>query len=161
MERGSQYQRHLGRRRAINLTLNPGDTATLVQIGPARTLHIDVLDLNVTAHTRAAAHQVSHEGIVLLAGGAVEVADVDVGDGEIGRILVAQREVLLAVALGDFDGIVDIGDSHGVVGDVGDGAEPAAALQVAREGGGQARPHFYAGPVGRVAHGDVVNLAAY
>lgn len=54
-----------------------------------------------------------------------------VANGEVGGEGVAERDVLLSVALGDFDGVVGVGDVHGVVGDVVDAARAAAALQVA------------------------------
>ena len=46
---------------------------------------------------------------------------------------VAQSEVLLAVALGDFNGVVDVLDGHGVVGDVLHAARATATLQVGRQ----------------------------
>lgn len=48
-------------------------------------------------------------------------------------VLVAESEVLLAVALGDLNGIVDVLDGHGVVGDVLHTARATATLQVGRQ----------------------------
>ena len=76
------------------------------------------MDRNVRAYLRAAAYQIPDQRVVLLARGALEVPDADVGDGQVGRELVAQRDVLLAVALRDLDGVVDVGQHHGVVRDV-------------------------------------------
>jgi hypothetical protein len=49
-----------------------------------RASNIDVLDVDIGAYCWAGADQVSNERVVLLAGGAVEVLDCDVGDGEVG-----------------------------------------------------------------------------
>lgn len=59
----------------------------------------------------------------------------DVGDGQLGRELIASGEVLLTVALGDLDSVVDVVDGHGVVSDVVDTALAATALEVARKSG--------------------------
>lgn len=48
-------------------------------------------------------------------------------------VLVAQSEVLLAVALGDLNSVVDVLDGHGVVGDVLHAAGATSALQVGRQ----------------------------
>lgn len=48
-------------------------------------------------------------------------------------VLVAESEVLLAVALGDLNGIVDVLDGHGVVGDVLHTARATPTLQVGRQ----------------------------
>lgn len=63
----------------------------------------------------------------------------------------------MAVALRDFDGVVDVFDGHGVVGDVVDSSSAAAALEIARHGGLSAGPDLDAGTVAGVGHGDVVN----
>ena len=88
----------------------------------------------------------------------MKILEFDVGDGEVGRVVGAEGEVLLAVALRHFDGVVDVADGHGVVGDVADGAEAASALQVARQRRLVSRPDFDAGAVGRVRHADVVDV---
>lgn len=60
----------------------------------------------------------------------------DVGDGQLGRELIASGEVLLTVALGDLDSVVDVVDGHGVISDVVDATLAAAALEVTRKSGG-------------------------
>jgi len=59
--------------------------------------------------------------------------------------------------LGDFDGVIDVVDAHGVVGDVVDAAFATAALEVTGECGGRAWPDFDAGAVAGVGHGNVVD----
>lgn len=60
----------------------------------------------------------------------------DVGDGQLGRELIASGEVLLTVALGDLNSVVDVVDGHGVVSDVVDATLTTAALEVAGKSGG-------------------------
>lgn len=60
----------------------------------------------------------------------------DVGNGQLGRELIASGEVFLAVALGDLNSVVDVVDGHGVVSDVVDTALTTAALEVAGKSGG-------------------------
>jgi len=60
----------------------------------------------------------------------------DVGDGQLGRELIASGEVLLTVALGDLNSIVDVVDGHGVVSDVVDTALTTTALEVTGKSGG-------------------------
>lgn len=72
--------------------------------------------------------------------------------------MVAQCEVLLPIALRDFDCVVDVRNGHRVVSYVGDGTGAAATLKVARERGGYAWPDLNAGAVAGVGHGDVVDL---
>lgn len=66
-------------------------------------LDVDPVDVDVAAHGRAGADEAADAGVVLLARDAGHVVDVDVGDGQVGRVLVAEGEVALAVALRDFD----------------------------------------------------------
>ena len=128
--------------RAINLTFNPLNIPTLKPIRPLRTHNTNSLERDIAAHTRRATNRIPDQRLILRARRALEVLDRDVGNGQVGRELVAQREVRLAVALGDFDGVVDVGDRHGVVRYVGDGARAAAALEIAGERGRDARPDF-------------------
>ena len=60
----------------------------------------------------------------------------DVGDGQLGRELIASGEVLLTVALGDLNSVVDVVDGHGVVSDVVDTALTTTALEVTGKSGG-------------------------
>lgn len=60
----------------------------------------------------------------------------DVGDGQLGRELIASGEVLLTVALGDLNSIVDVVDGHGVVSYVVDTALTTTALEVTGKSGG-------------------------
>lgn len=86
----------------------------------------------------------------------MDVLHGDVGDGQLGRKLIAGSEILLAVALGNLDGIVDVTDLHRVVGDVVDTALATTALKVAGKGSGRTGPDFDAGTVAGVGHRDVV-----
>lgn len=146
------------RRRAVHRQQALIDVVAREQVRARRAHHVDVLERDVATHVGARAHQVADERVVLVGRGALEVLDEDVGDGQVGGILVAEGEVLLTVALSDLDGVVDVGDGHGVVGDVVDGAEAAAALEVAGQGRRGARPHLDAGAVAGVGHADVVDV---
>jgi hypothetical protein len=143
---------------AINLLLHTIDTTARVQICTAGTPNINVLKVDIATDSRAGALQVANERIVFLAGSALEVPDGDVRDGQVGRGGVAQGNVLLAVALRDLDGVVDVVNGHAVVGHVGHFTQAAAAHQVARHSGLGARPHFDACAVGCVGHADVGDL---
>ena len=81
----------------------------------------------------------------------------DVGNGQFGRELVASSQVLLTITLGDFDGVIDVVDAHGVVGDVVDAAFATTALKVTGECCGRAWPDLNAGAVAGVGHGNVVD----
>jgi len=142
----------------VDLALDTTDISTGILIRPARALHIDILHRDVAAHLRTRAYEIPDERVVLLARRAAEVLDGNVGDGEVAGKLVAEGEVLLAVALGDFDGVVDVAKHHAVVSNVGDGTGAAAPLQVVGERGGDAWPDFDAGAVRGVGHADVVRV---
>lgn len=122
-----------------------------------RTTNIDIRQLNVSANTWAATNNISRNRTVLGASSAMNVLHDNIRNGQRGGELIASRQVLLTVALGDFDGIIDVVDVHGVVGDVVDTAFATTALQVTRESGGGARPDFDASAVAGVGHGDVVD----
>lgn len=62
-------------------------------------------------------------------------------------VLIAQSEVFLSVALGDFNSIINVVDGHGVVGDVLDAARATSTLQVGRKGRGHTGPDLNAGTV--------------
>lgn len=93
---------------AINHALNPRNTPARKRIPATRTAHADPTHTNITTYARARAHQVPDIRIVLLARGTLEVGNVDAGDGQVGRELVAQRDVFLAIALRYFDCVVDV-----------------------------------------------------
>jgi hypothetical protein len=61
--------------------------------------------------------------------------------------LIAKSEVLLSVALGHLDSIIDIPDGHGVVGNVLDTARATSTLQVGRQGRGNTRPDLDASTI--------------
>ena len=71
---------------------------------------VDVRGVDVAAHRRAAACECRDQRLVVRARLAREVAEDDVLDGQRGGELLAQGEVLLAVALRDLDGVVDVVD---------------------------------------------------
>ena len=116
---------------------------------------IDIINKNVLANTRARANNISRVRRASLAGSALEVCHLDVTDREVRRELIAEREVLLAVALSDFNGVVDVLDEHAVVGDVVDAAGASTALEVTGESSGRSRPHLDACTVGSILHCDV------
>lgn len=142
----------------MDLLLNTGDATTAVQIRARRRLHVDVADVDVLAYGGAGALQVPNERIVLLACRALEVLNRDIGNGELGGELVAKRNVLLAIALCDLNGVIDISHRHTVVRDVGHLAAAAAALQIARQRRRRTRPHLDARPVRRIGHGHISDV---
>jgi hypothetical protein len=62
-------------------------------------------------------------------------------------VLIAESEVLLSVALGNLNGIIDVLDGHGVVGNVLDTARATSALQVGGQSRGNTRPDLDASTV--------------
>lgn len=134
------------------------DIAALEQVHCAvRAGEINVVQGDVAADGLTRADHVTSIRLVLCAGDTLQVLDLDVADGQGGGVLVAESKVALAVALGDFNSVVDVGDGHGVVGDVVDTTASSATLKVARELGCAAGPDLYSGHVGGVEHGDVVD----
>jgi len=87
----------------------------------------------------------------------MDILHDNVRNGQFGGELVASSQVLLTIALSNFDCIVDIVDAHGIVGDVVHATFATTALEVAREGCRGAGPDFDAGAVAGVGHGDVVH----
>lgn len=59
----------------INLGLNPRNTSTLIPILARRTPDIHVLNLNIRARLRAAAHEIPNQRVILLARGTRELLD--------------------------------------------------------------------------------------
>lgn len=109
--------------------------------------NVNILRHDIVTHPLAAARKRRYLRPVLLARCAREILEEDIRDGQWRRIFEALCEIRLAVALVDFDGIVDVIDVHFVVGDVLDTASASAALEVATEGGGGVGPNFDAGSV--------------
>lgn len=87
----------------------------------------------------------------------MDILNDDIREGQFRWECVAKRQVCLAVALRNLDGVVDIADGHGVVGDVVDTTWTAAALEITGQGGRWAGPNFDAGTVASVGHGNVVD----
>lgn len=141
---------------ALQQTLIHIATRKLID-GAIRTTNIDIRQLDVSTNTRTATNHISRNRTVLGAGSAMDILHDNIRDGQFGGELIASSQILLAVALCDFDGVVDVVDVHGVVGDVVDTAFAASALEVSRKCGGGAGPHFDAGAVAGVGHGDVVD----
>lgn len=94
---------------------------------------VDVTQLDVRADVRIAADHVTGDRRVLVTRRALEVAHRDVADGEIRWKLVAQGQIILAVALRDFDGVVNVLDLVAFVCDAVHSARTATALEVAGE----------------------------
>lgn len=62
-------------------------------------------------------------------------------------VLIAQSEITLSVALGDFDGVVDVVNGHRIVDDVLHTSRAASTLQVCGKGRGDTRPDFDASTI--------------
>jgi len=133
-------------------------TASKFILDPIRRNDSDIVQCDVGANIRTAANHITTDRLVLGARSTMHVVDRHAGDGEIGWVFVAKREVGLAVALRDFDGVVDIGDGDVLVRDVVNATCATAALKIAGEFGRRAGPDFDACAVGSVEHGDVVDL---
>lgn len=122
------------------------------------THHINVVELYIRACRIARALDVAGDAAICSTGRALDVGHEDVGNGQIRGELVAERQVLLAVALRHFDAVGGVGHVHGVVGDVVDSSGAAATLEVAAQLGGTTGPDFDASAIGDVTHGAVVDL---
>jgi hypothetical protein len=72
--------------------------------------------------------------------------------------LVAECEVLLPVALGDFDSVVNVVENHAVVGDVLDSTGTTSALKVTGKSGRSTRPDLDARTVGSIRHANIVHI---
>lgn len=122
---------------------------------PIRTQDINPRRLDVPTDLVRATSKRRDQRLIILARAAPEPAEDDVLDGQHAGELLAEGEVLLAVALGDLDGVVDVVDGEVLVGDVADAAGAAAALQVAGHGGGGVGPDLDPRAVRGVVHADV------
>jgi len=72
--------------------------------------------------------------------------------------LVAKSEVLLPVALGNFDGVVDVFDYHAIIRDVPDRTAATSTLKIAGKGGRSARPNLDTRAIGSIRHTDIVHV---
>ena len=113
---------------------------TLVNIPTRKQIHIptrrnnmNIAHINITAHIRTTADNIPANGIILIARGTLEVRHRDIADRQIRWELVAQRQIVLAIALRYFDGVVHVGNVVVAVGDVFYAAGSSAALEVAGE----------------------------
>jgi hypothetical protein len=75
---------------AVNLLVDTINHTTRVEVRASRASNIDVLNRDVLANLRAGALQVPDKGVVLLGRCAVEVADLNVGDCEVGWSLMSR-----------------------------------------------------------------------
>lgn len=116
---------------------------------------INIMKSDIAANFRTRADDISRVRRIFLASSAVEVRHLDIADREIRRELVAEREILLPVALRDLHSVVDVVDEHAVVGDVVDATGTSTTLQVAGESSRRSRPDFDARTVRGVFHCDV------
>lgn len=114
--------------------------------GAVRALDVDVFEHDIRAcrvttkvscysvvfrdHHSPAAPDIAADAAVFTTTGAHDVLHEDIADGQLRRESVAQSQILLTVALRDFDRVVGVCDCHGVVGDVVDSALASASLEV-------------------------------
>lgn len=91
---------------------------------------LDILQLDVIAHTRRAANHIPADRIILLARRSMNPTDINPRNGKIARELIAQSQILLSVALSNFDSVVDVFDVHVLVSDIVDAAEATATLEI-------------------------------
>jgi hypothetical protein len=78
--------------------------------------------------------------------------------GEERTYLVAKRQVLLAIALSNLNGVIDVRQNHAVIGDVLDSTGSASTLEVAGEGGRSTGPDLDTRTVGSIGHANVVHV---
>lgn len=65
--------------------------------------------------------------------------------------------IVLSIALGDSDSVVDIVQPHGIVGHIPDRAGAAASFQIVRLLAEGVRPYLDSGALGRVVHRHVAD----
>lgn len=146
---------------AVHIQLGLVHVQTVRIVGSRRAHDINILDGNVGAHSLARAHEHANIGVIVVARGARQVLDKDIRDNQRAGVLQAQRQVLLAIALGDFNGIVDIVNNHPVVCDVVHNAGAAAALQIARERRRRVGPHLDARAIAGIVHANVGHIDVF
>lgn len=120
-----------------------------------RTQDIDPRGLDIPTDLVGTTSERRDQRLVILARPSLEPAKHDILNGQHAGELLAERQVLLPVALRDLDGVVDVVDGEVLVGDVADAAGAAAALEVAGHGRGGVGPDFDARAVRGVVHADV------
>ena len=124
---------------------------------PVRTRDIDIIQRDITASVRTRANDVARIRRILVTRDTSQVPDLNITDSQTGGKLIAERQVLLAIALRNLDGVVHIRHRQSVVRDVVDATQATASLEITRERRGRARPDLDARQVTRVEHGDVVH----
>lgn len=81
-------------------------------------------------YTRARTDQSRHIWLLFRACHTREILKPDICNGQVARVLIAQRFIALPIALRQLNRPVDIVDIHGVVSDVLNIARTAATLEV-------------------------------
>lgn len=126
---------------------------TLEQVHrPIRAGDIDILKRDITARSLARANNITRIRTVCRTCHTRHVLNYNITYCQGRWVFVAERQVFLTVALGDFDGVVDVADGHGVVCDIIHISCAAASLKVSGEGGWAVGPHLYACHVRSVEH---------
>lgn len=98
-------------------------------------------------HCLARANNSTNIRVILARRCTLDVREKNIGNCQLRRILIAQSEILLSIALGHLNGVVDVVDGHGVIGNVLHTARATSALEVGRQGGGNAWPDLDASAV--------------
>lgn len=111
------------------------------------TLHIYPLRHDITTRAITTTRKSGRLRRILLARLALKILEQDIRNRERRRIFEAEREVRLAVALVNFDGVVHVIDCYSIVRYVLHEARTASALEIAGERGGRVGPDFYAGAI--------------
>lgn len=100
---------------------------------PARRNDMHITDFNILAHIRTTTNHISTDRIKDFTRRPSEILHRNVADRQVRRILIAQRQVVLPVALGDFNRVVHIRDNIVAVSDILHTARSSAALEVSGE----------------------------
>ena len=125
---------------------------------PTRRNDVHVTDLDILTHIWAAANHIPTNRIENFTRRPLEIMHGNIADRQVRGIFLAQRQIGLPVALGDFNRIVDVGDNIVAVGDVMHSTSSSTSLEVSGEFGRGAWPDFDASAVGGVGHGYGVDL---
>lgn len=100
--------------RALNINVRGLDVRANLEQIRNRSIY---LFLDYT-HSLARANNGTNIRVILARCCALDVREKNVGNSQLRRILVAQSEIFLSIALSHFNGVVDVIDCHGIIGNV-------------------------------------------
>jgi hypothetical protein len=116
------------------------------------TAKLNILQGDVSTHTRTTTNHIARNRIILCTRRTANIPHDDIRNAKLTRKLVASRQILLPIALGNLNSVVHVADGHGIVGNIVYATSAASALQITGESCGSAGPDFYARAVAGVGH---------